>query len=170
MCLVNLVRYCENMGTAVAQLLRFSATNRKVAGSIPDGVSGIFDLHNPSDRTMTLGSTQPLTEMSNRSYFLGVKAAGSWDWQPHHHPVPFSCNLGTLTSWNPLGHSRPATGLLYLYLYCESIELWMRRNRWHNMKKRFKLIHNFSIEVKATIATLQFLRALYFFPHSLHPI
>jgi hypothetical protein len=28
-----------------------------------------------------------------------------------------SRNLGTLTSWNPLGHSRPVTGLLYLYLY-----------------------------------------------------
>jgi hypothetical protein len=26
-----------------------------------------------------------------------------------------SCNLGTLTSWNPLGHSKPVTGLLYLY-------------------------------------------------------
>jgi hypothetical protein len=25
-----------------------------------------------------------------------------------------SCKLGTLTSWNPLGHCRPATGLLYL--------------------------------------------------------
>ena len=38
----------------VAQWLRCCATNRKVAGSIPDGV-------NPSDRTMVLGSTQPLT-------------------------------------------------------------------------------------------------------------
>jgi hypothetical protein len=28
--------------------------------------------------------------------------------------VLFSRNLGTLTSWNPLGHSRPVTGLLYL--------------------------------------------------------
>ena len=27
-----------------------------------------------------------------------------------------SRNLGTLTSWKPLGHSRPVTGLLYLYL------------------------------------------------------
>jgi hypothetical protein len=35
----------------------------------------------------------------------------------YHHPVPLSCNLGTLTSWNRLGHSRPVTGLLYLYLY-----------------------------------------------------
>ena len=31
-----------NMGTAVAQWLRRCATNRKVAGSIPDGVLGIF--------------------------------------------------------------------------------------------------------------------------------
>ena len=50
--------------TAVAQWLRCCATNRKVAGSIPDGVTGIFHWHNPSDRTMALGSTQPLIEMS----------------------------------------------------------------------------------------------------------
>ena len=31
-----------NMGTAAAQWLRCCATNRKVAGSIPDGVIGIF--------------------------------------------------------------------------------------------------------------------------------
>jgi hypothetical protein len=30
------------VGHAVAQWLRYSATNRKVAGSIPDGVFGIF--------------------------------------------------------------------------------------------------------------------------------
>ena len=30
-------------GAAVAQWLRCCATNRKVAGSIPDGVIGIFD-------------------------------------------------------------------------------------------------------------------------------
>jgi hypothetical protein len=28
--------------------------------------------------------------------------------------VPLSRNLGILTSWNPLGHPRPVTGLLYL--------------------------------------------------------
>jgi hypothetical protein len=53
-------------GTAVALWLRFCATNRKVDGSIPDGVIGFFRWHNPSDRTMVLGSTQPLTEMSTR--------------------------------------------------------------------------------------------------------
>jgi hypothetical protein len=53
-------------GTAVAQWLRCCATNRKVADSIPDSVTGIFHWHNSPDRTMALGSTQPLTEMSTR--------------------------------------------------------------------------------------------------------
>jgi hypothetical protein len=52
---------------AVAQWLRRCATNRKVAGSIPDGVIRIFQWNNPSGRTMALGSTQPLTEMSTRN-------------------------------------------------------------------------------------------------------
>jgi hypothetical protein len=43
--------------------LRHCAARRKVALSIPDGVIGIFDLHNPSGRTMTLGSNLTLTEM-----------------------------------------------------------------------------------------------------------
>jgi len=59
------------MGTAVAQWLRCCSTNWKVAGSIPDGVIGIFHWHNPSERTMVHGSTQPLTEMSTRSISSG---------------------------------------------------------------------------------------------------
>jgi hypothetical protein len=41
----NSVYTCQSggpRGTAVAQWLRYCATNRKVAGSIPDGVIGIF--------------------------------------------------------------------------------------------------------------------------------
>jgi hypothetical protein len=53
------------------------ATSRKVADSIPDGVTGIFHWHNPSGRTMALGLTQPLTKMSARSNSLWVKAAGA---------------------------------------------------------------------------------------------
>ena len=55
---------------AVAQWLRCCATNRKVTGSIPDGVIGILHWH-PSDRTVALGSTQPLTEMSTRNISWG---------------------------------------------------------------------------------------------------
>jgi hypothetical protein len=46
--------------------LMHCATSRKVAGSIPDGITGIFQWVNPCGRTVALGSTQPLTEMSTR--------------------------------------------------------------------------------------------------------
>jgi hypothetical protein len=47
------------------------ATNQKIAGSIPDGVTGIFHWHNASGRNMALGLTQPLTEMSTRNTAWG---------------------------------------------------------------------------------------------------
>jgi len=72
----------------VAQWLRCCVTNRKVAGSIPDGVIGIFHWHNPFDRTVALGPTKPLTEMSTRSI--------SWGWK---RPVRKADNLTTI-----LGH------------------------------------------------------------------
>jgi hypothetical protein len=46
--------------------LRHYATSRKVAGSIPNEVTGYFNSLNPSSRTVALGSIQPLTEMSTR--------------------------------------------------------------------------------------------------------
>ena len=54
-------------------------TSRQVAGSIPDGVIGIFQWHNPSGRTMVLGLTQLLTEMSTRcisSAVIGGRRVG----------------------------------------------------------------------------------------------
>jgi hypothetical protein len=51
-------------GGLVVKALRY-------AGSIPDGVIGIYHWHNPSCRTMALGSTQPLTEMSTRCISWG---------------------------------------------------------------------------------------------------
>jgi len=51
------------------------ATSRKVAGSIPDGVTGIVHWHGPSGRSMALGLTQPLTEMNTRNISWEVKAA-----------------------------------------------------------------------------------------------
>ena len=52
-------------------------TSRKIAGSIPDVVIRIFQLYYPTGRTMPLGSTQPLTEMSTRNISWGIKAAGA---------------------------------------------------------------------------------------------
>jgi len=65
------------MGTAVAQWLRCYATIRKVAGSIPAGVSEFF-IDIKSFRSH-YGSR--VDSVSNRNeyqeYFLGVKAAGA---------------------------------------------------------------------------------------------
>ena len=62
---------------AVAQLVEALHFKRKVAGSIPDGFIGIFLWYNSCGRTMALGSTQPLTEMSTRNISWEVKAAGA---------------------------------------------------------------------------------------------
>jgi hypothetical protein len=61
----------SNLGTAIAQWLRYCATNQKVAGSIPYCVMEFFVDINSSDRSMVLGSTQPLTEMSTGSISWG---------------------------------------------------------------------------------------------------
>jgi hypothetical protein len=74
----NCVYSCTERGPRWRSWLWHCAINRKVAGSIPDGVTGIFLWHNPVGRTMGLGSTQPLTEMSTRNISWGVKAAGAY--------------------------------------------------------------------------------------------
>jgi hypothetical protein len=51
--------------------LLVEATSRKVVGSIPDGVIGIFYRLNPSGRAMALWLIQPLQKMSTRNIFWG---------------------------------------------------------------------------------------------------
>jgi hypothetical protein len=58
-------------------LLLHAATNRQVAGSIPDGVIGIFQWHNPSGRTMALGVESASNRNEYQVYFLRVKVAGA---------------------------------------------------------------------------------------------
>jgi hypothetical protein len=64
------------MSHAVAQLVE--ALRYKVAGSIPDGVIGIFRgiILPTADRTVALGLTQLLPEMSTRNISWEVKATG----------------------------------------------------------------------------------------------
>jgi len=54
--------------TVVAQWLRCSTTNRWFNSR---WCHWNFSFHNPSDRTMALGSTQPLVEMSTRTISWG---------------------------------------------------------------------------------------------------
>ena len=66
------VEYTSKLGPGVAQWLRRSATSRTVPESIPGGVNGFFFISdNPSDRTMALGSTQPLVKMSTMNISCG---------------------------------------------------------------------------------------------------
>jgi hypothetical protein len=50
--------------------LRHCTTSRKVAGSIPDCVIGMFHWHNPSCRTMALGLTASNTGVGELFYLL----------------------------------------------------------------------------------------------------
>ena len=69
----------------VAHLVEALCYNCRVSGLILDLVIEIFHRHNPSGRTVALGSTQFLTESSREG---GVKAAGAWVRQPYNLHVP----------------------------------------------------------------------------------
>jgi hypothetical protein len=62
----------------VAQLVETLHYKPKVVGSTPSGVIGIFHLHNPSGRTMALGSTQPFNRHEYQGISWGIKVAGAY--------------------------------------------------------------------------------------------
>ena len=62
--------------------LRYWATSGRSRGLIRNGFIGIFDWYNPFSRTLALGMTQPLREMSTKNISWAVKAAGAYGWQP----------------------------------------------------------------------------------------
>lgn len=49
----------------------------EMAGSIPHNVIGIFHGHNLSGRTMSLGSIQPLAEISTTNITWGLKTVSA---------------------------------------------------------------------------------------------
>jgi hypothetical protein len=97
--------------------LKHCATNRKVAGSIPDIYIyiGIFHWHNLFGHPMALGSTQPLTPTSTRNI--------SWRGNLTNFTCRMSRNLGASISWNPQGLSRPVQGWLNVQYYLMWSEL-----------------------------------------------
>jgi hypothetical protein len=66
-----------------------------VPGSIPGGVTGFFsDIFLPTYHGPGVDSDP--SENEYQEYFLGVKAAGSWGWQPHHFHVSIIVEI-----WEP---------------------------------------------------------------------
>jgi hypothetical protein len=103
----------RSRGARYRSCLRLYATSRKFAGSIPEEVTGILNCPNPCSRTMTLGSTQPLIEISTRNLPWGKgRPARKADIIPICEPDCLE-NVGASTSHNPMG----LHGLLQGYLY-----------------------------------------------------
>jgi hypothetical protein len=79
---------------------------------IKNDIIGIFHWRNPSGRTMVLGSTQSLTEMSTRSISCGVKAAV----RKADNLTTFMCrlswSLGASNYLNPRGLSKTVMELI----------------------------------------------------------
>jgi hypothetical protein len=113
------------IGTAIAQWLRYCATNQKVAGSIPNGVMEFFIDINTSDLTMALGWTQPLTEISTRSISWGKcgRCVRLTTLPPSWAVVKKSGNINFLEQSGPLedcnGTALPLPCLFYEKLIAE---------------------------------------------------
>ena len=106
---------------------RHCPTSRMIAGSIPDGVIGIFHWHNPSGRTMVLGLTQPLTEMSTRNISWGKRRPVRRADNLTTFMCRLSWNLGASPSWKPQGLSRPVMGLPFTRFNC-NIQIYSQKN------------------------------------------
>jgi len=79
LCLTHLILFFTSSDerTAVAQWLRCCATNRKVTGSIPAGVSGFFIDIKSFRSHYGPGFDSASNRIEYQEYFLGVKAAGA---------------------------------------------------------------------------------------------
>jgi len=63
---------------------------------------------------MALGLTQPLTEMSTRNIFCGVKAASAYGRQPYHLHVPTVLKSESLNLLEPSGLVQFCNGIALL--------------------------------------------------------
>jgi hypothetical protein len=84
-------------------LLRYYATSRKVAGSIPDKITEFFNRYNPSNNNMDQRSTQPLTEMSTRNLTASKGGRRLKLVTTPLSKIDYLENMGALTSHNSVG-------------------------------------------------------------------
>jgi len=137
------LHYIINQGTTSTRWdtrwrswLRHCDKVRKVAGSIPDYVIGIFHWHNPSGRIVALGLTQPLMEMSTRNISWGVKATGAYGWQPYHLQVLTVLKSGSLSLLEPSGPVQACNGIALLLLLSLPLPYYFKNRLINNYGKQ----------------------------------
>jgi hypothetical protein len=83
--------------------------------------------HNPSGRTMALGSTLSLTEICTWNISLGVNKAGSYGWQSYHFRVPVVWKSGSLSHLELTGLGYACRGINLLKIFREIISVCSER-------------------------------------------
>jgi hypothetical protein len=123
--------------------LRHYATSSKAAGSIPDEVIRFFNCPNPSSRTIALGSTLPLTEMSTRNLPRGKEPPARKADNLTAICEPMSReNVGASTSYNRMGLHMDNFTFLFRHHYaaesCSSIAHLSSSDKrmWHTVHKK----------------------------------
>jgi hypothetical protein len=89
--------------------LRHCATNRKVAGSIPDEVTTIFQWQSFRSHCGT-GVDSASNRNEYQKSFLGVKTAGAYGWQLYHLQVPIVYKFWSLNLLEPQGPVQVCSG------------------------------------------------------------
>jgi len=111
-----------------------------------------FHWHNPSDRTMALGPTLPITEMNARSisWGKGGRCVRLTTLLPSWAFVTYSGNLNFL---EPFGHLRPVTGLLYLFIFYSQIH-WpiIYLGRTDSWIKNFAKLHCYVMQYDSSVS------------------
>jgi hypothetical protein len=72
---------------------------------------------------MALGSTRPLTEMSNRNISWRIKAAGALCWQPYHLRVSNVLKSGSLNLLEPSGPVQACDGIAFTFYHILTITM-----------------------------------------------
>jgi len=120
----NIHGICICGGTWWCSWLRHCTTSQNVAGSIPDGVIGIFhwQFFRPHYGP---GVDSASNRNEYQEYFLGVKAASAYLWQPCHLHVPIVLNSGSLNVLELSGPVQACNGIaLPLCVYVYEYVIW----------------------------------------------